>query len=98
MHDVLMEMCTPQARRRSFEYESGLTVYFVVMIATMFAKMAWRHGYQLELDTPWIPAEWLPIEPNKFYEDPWPFMKDFDIWQAFPEPYSLYSPRQSIES
>jgi hypothetical protein len=94
MHDVLMEMCDVKARRRNFFYESGLTAYFVVMIATLFAKIAWRHGYELELDTPWIPKDWLPIQPNDHYEDPWPFMKDFDIWQPFPEPYAAYSPRR----
>ncbi|MCY1554464.1 hypothetical protein D9M68_910380 [compost metagenome] len=60
--------------------------------ATLFAKLAWRKGYELDVDTPWIPKEWLPIRPNETYEDPWLFMKSFDIWQPFPEPWTQYSP------
>lgn len=93
MRDVLMEMCAPKARRRSFEYESGYTAYFVVMFATLFAKMAWWHGYELRLETPWIPEDWLPTRPNDSYTDPWAVMADFDIWANFPAPFLDFSPK-----
>ncbi len=34
---------------------------------------------QLNIDTPWIPKEWLPVEPLLEYPEPWEFMKEFDI-------------------
>lgn len=92
MRQILMEMCSPKLRSRSYQYESGLTNNFIVMQATLFAKLARRHGYALDIDTPWIPKDWLPIRPNEKYEDPWPFMQNFDIWQPFPEPWTQYSP------
>lgn len=92
MREILLDMCSPNLRSRSYQYESGLTNNFIVMLATLFAKLAWRHGYELDIDTPWIPKEWLPIRPNEKYEDPWPFMQNFDIWQPFPEPWTQYSP------
>ncbi len=95
MRQILLEMCSPKLRSRSYQYESGLTNNFIVMLATLFAKLAWRHGYELDIDTPWIPKEWLPIRPNEKYEDPWPFMQNFDIWQPFPEPWTQYSPVRS---
>lgn len=95
MESVLLEKCLPKNRRTRFEQQSGLTRYFIDSYATVFAKLAWRHGYELEVDTPWIPKEWLPIQPNASYDDPWPFMQSFDIWQPFPEPYTAYSPKRS---
>lgn len=94
MEAVLLEKCAPRFRSKSYQYESGLTNNFIVSYATLFAKIAWRHGYELDLDTPWIPKEWLPVRPNPSYEDPWPFMKNFDIWQPFNEPLTQYSPRR----
>lgn len=95
MREILLEMCSPKLRSRSYQYESGLTNNFIVMHATLFAKLAWLHGFELDVDTPWIPKEWLPIRPNETYEDPWPFMQNFDIWQPFPEPWTQYSPVRS---
>lgn len=37
----------------------------------------------------------VPVKPLYNYEDPWPFMQTFDIWQPFTEPYTQYSPRKS---
>ncbi|RMX07837.1 hypothetical protein D8I35_01540 [Corticibacter populi] len=94
MEAVLLEKCAPKNRRVRFYQESGVTCQFIVSYATLFAKLAWCHGYELDLDTPWIPKEWLPIQPNEKYEDPWPFMQEFDIWQPFAEPWAAYSPQR----
>lgn len=95
MQAVLLEKCEPNLRKIRHDQESGLTHNFIVSYATLFAKLAWRSGYELELDTPWIPKEWLPVKPLDKYEDPWPFMQTFDIWQPFAEPYAKYSPRKA---
>ncbi len=96
MQTALLEKCEPSQRKVRHDQESGLTHNFIVSYATLFAKLAWRSGYELELDTPWIPKEWLPVQPLPKYEDPWPFMKSFDIWQPFAEPYAKYSPQKPI--
>lgn len=96
MQTILLDKCTPKQRSRSYQFESGLTNNFIVSYATLYAKLAWRSGYELDLDTPWIPKEWLPIQPLDKYEDPWPFMQSFDIWQPFAEPYAKYSPRRPL--
>ena len=94
MHSYLLELCTPKQRYRSYQFESGLSNNFIVSMATLYAKLAWRAGYELELDTPWIPKEWLPVQPLTRYEEPWPFMQSFDIWQPFAEPYAALSPKR----
>lgn len=78
MESALAEMVTPQAVRWRNEHE-GYTGWFIVVEAVIYSKIAWRHGYQVHIDTPWIPAEWLPISPLPRYDDPYPFMLVFDI-------------------
>ncbi|MNY84556.1 hypothetical protein D3C78_07110 [compost metagenome] len=95
MENVLTEMCQPRMLALRHKQESGLTNKFIASHATIFAKMAWRNGYEVNVDTPWIPKEWLPIKPNKSYEDPWPFMQKFDIWQPFKQPWTDRSPIRS---
>ena len=95
MECVLTEMCQPRMLGQRHKQESGLTNKLIASYATVFAKMAWRNGYEVNVDTPWIPKDWLPIKPNKSYEDPWLFMQKFDIWQPFKQPWTDRSPIRS---
>jgi hypothetical protein len=95
MTAVLLEKVTPKERKTRQLQQSGITWDLIDSYATLFAKLAWRAGYELELDTPWIPQEWLPVRPLQTYEEPWPFMQSFDIWQPFAEPYSNQSPTRA---
>jgi len=96
MEERLLERCSPRQRARSFNFESPLSNHFIVSYATLYAKLAWRAGYELELDTPWIPKDWLPVRPLEKYDEPWPFMQCFDIWQPFAEPYAALSPKRPV--
>ncbi|MFC5583036.1 Imm49 family immunity protein [Rhodanobacter terrae] len=78
MESALTEMVTPQAIRWRTEHE-GYTGWFIIREAVIYAKIAWRHGYQVTVDTPWIPAAWLPVAQLAAYHDPYPFMQTFDI-------------------
>lgn len=78
MESALADMVTPQAIRWRNEHE-GYTGWFIVAEAVIYAKIAWRHGFQVNVNTPWIPAEWLPVSPLPCYDDPYPFMQAFDI-------------------
>lgn len=78
MECALAEMVTSQAIRWRTEHE-GYTGWFIVREAVIYAKIAWRHGYQVNVDTPWIPTAWLPVVPLAAYHDPYPFMQTFDI-------------------
>ncbi len=93
MTAVLLEKLTPKQRRTRQLQQSGITWNVIDSYATLFAKLAWRAGYELELDTPWIPRDWLPVKPLDKYEDPWPFMQGFDIRRPFAEPYASLSPQ-----
>lgn len=94
MESVLAELCSPKvARVRNSELGFGFTGNFIATHATVYAKIAWRHGFELEIDTPWIPREWLPVQPLPRYEDPWPFMQEFDLFQPFEGEWAQWSPK-----
>ena len=93
MEKVLEEKSLPKNRRIRYEQESGITRDFIDSYATFFAKLAWYNGYEVEVENPWIPKDWLPIKPNDQYDDVWEFMKEFDIWQPFAEPWTKFSPK-----
>ncbi|MEJ7137379.1 Imm49 family immunity protein [Amphibiibacter pelophylacis] len=94
MTSVLLEKVSPRERKIRQEQQSGVTWNLIDSYAVIFAKLAWRAGYELDLDTPWIPRDWLPVKPLPHYEEPWPFMRDFNIWQPFSEPYAHLSPKR----
>lgn len=82
METALAELTSEKmARVRNDELPFGLTHFFVGTHAVMYAKLAWIHGFQVHVDTPYIPPEWLPAVPLAEYKDPHDFMRAFDIGQ-----------------
>lgn len=94
MKSVLLEKVTPVQRKRRYLQQSGITWDLVDSYTVIFAKLAWRNGYELDLDTPWVPKDWLPVKPLEKYEDPWSFMQNFDIWQRFEGEWAELSPQR----
>ena len=93
MESVLNELTSPKiARVRNFEPAFAFTENLIATHATIYAKIAWRYGYEIEVDSPWVPKEWLPVQPLEKYEDPWPFMQDFDLYQPFDGGWAPWSP------
>lgn len=74
MERLLAAMVEPKEIKWRNEHE-GYTGWFIVRQAVIYAKIAWRHGYEVQLDTPWIPKEWLPIKPLSDYEEPYSFIR-----------------------
>lgn len=74
MQDVLQEIVTPKAIRSRKDFETGYTADLISTPATIYAKIAWRHGYQVKVDSPCIPQEWLPIAPLDHYDKHYDFL------------------------
>jgi hypothetical protein len=51
----------------------------------ILSKIAYRNGFELDIDSPWVPKEWLPIQPLDEYECPAElgFVKEFDLFTPF---------------
>lgn len=84
MEAMLREIVTPKQRLWRRNWQDGYSRRLISDEAVTYAKLAWRHGYQVDVDTPYIPKEWLPIAPLPEYTDPYDFMRGFDIWQPLP--------------
>ena len=86
MEAQLREITTPRQRRWRGEWQHGYSYRLISDEAVVYAKLAWMHGYQVDVDTPYIPKEWLPIAPIANYEEPdhWEFSRTFDINQPLP--------------
>ncbi|MFM0072240.1 Imm49 family immunity protein [Paraburkholderia sediminicola] len=80
MEAVLQELTSPKVSKvRNVEQAFGFTEKLIATHAVIYAKIAWRHGFQVNVDTPWIPQEWLPIAPLADYVDPYDFMRRVEI-------------------
>lgn len=93
MEAALTELTSSKiARVRNHEMAFGLTENLIATHATIYAKIAWRYGYKLDINTPWIPKAWLPVQPLETYDEPWDFMREFDIFTPFDGELSVFSP------
>ena len=95
MQNILSELTSPKiAKVRNHEFAFTFTEHFIGTHAVIYTKLAWRNGYQLHIDTPWIPQEWLPIEPLAEYPEPWEFMQAFNLWTPFEGEDAEWSPKK----
>ncbi|MGC4060793.1 MAG: Imm49 family immunity protein [Aquabacterium sp.] len=80
MERALEELTSPKvARVRNEVFELTVASEFVSSFACLYAKIARRHGYELDIDTVLIPKEWLPVDPLPSYPDPYDFMRSWTI-------------------
>ena len=73
-------------------YEFYLHVYVII-----YAKIALYHGIDLKIDNEVAPRELIDITPLEKYEDPYDFMKDFDLATVTPKELIDNTPLESYE-
>jgi hypothetical protein len=78
MESALAELVEPKLMRRRQREEGGYSQHLICTFAIVYAKIAWRHGFQVNVDSPFVPKEWLPIAPLPKYEDVFAFMAKSD--------------------
>jgi hypothetical protein len=103
METALAELVAPKVRvNRQKELGFGLTEKLMYGWGVILAKLAWYHGYEVDVDSPWVPKELLPFKPlpDTEYHSGIDFMDDFDIFTPFednPDKWcknaSLFSPK-----
>lgn len=80
MESALAELTSPKvAKVRNDVFELTVASKFVSPFACVYAKVASRHGYTLDIDTVLIPKPWLPVSPLSVYADPYDFMRKWTI-------------------
>ena len=74
MEEVLEKLVSPKVhKKRSF---NELHAQYISLLALGYAKLAWRKGIEVEVNTSLIPKELLPVQPNEKYEIPYDFLKE----------------------
>jgi hypothetical protein len=71
---LLEQLVSPKIHKK--RNINGVLSQYVSQPALGYAKLAWRLGIEVEVDSPLIPKEILPIEPLDNYEIPYDFLKD----------------------
>lgn len=80
IEEVLGEFLSDKvAKIRNKVFELAFPSAFISSYATMYAKIARRHGHQIQFGDPLIPEEWLPVSPLPSYPDPYHFMYKYEI-------------------
>jgi len=44
-------------------FESGFTSDLISTMAVIYAKIAWYHGIEFDIQPPYVPSRWLPSAP-----------------------------------
>ncbi len=74
MEAALERLTQPQLVRSRSSDESGYTGDLIFRPAVVYAKIAWHHGHKVKVNSPLVPAEWLPMEPLPRYEETYAFL------------------------
>lgn len=72
--ELLEQLTSPKIHKN--RNDNAILNKYVSQPALGYAKLAWRQGLEVEVNTPLIPKEILPIEPLYNYEIPYDFLKD----------------------
>jgi hypothetical protein len=70
----ISRLVTPETLAEREDLESGYTSGLISTYAVIYAKLAWLWGYRIQPNSPFVPAEWLPIVPLAKYEFPYDFL------------------------
>lgn len=92
MRNAVLEIISPKRLHKQNQSISPLSRFYLSAWGTIFAKLAMRNGYDLEIDSPWIPRECLPVEPPINYETPYDFL-NVDIFTPYEGWAAPFSPR-----
>jgi len=73
MEEVLEKLVSPKIHKK--RNDNPILNQYISLPALGYAKLAWRKGIEVEVNSPLVPKEFLPIKPNETYEIPYDFLK-----------------------
>jgi hypothetical protein len=74
MEDAIRQIVARRTVLARTNDESGFTEDLISTPAVIYAKIAWRHGYHITIDSPFLPQQWPPIAPLGSYRDHYAFL------------------------
>ncbi|MFK3799589.1 Imm49 family immunity protein [Pseudomonas sp. NPDC088444] len=75
MEEVVSELVSPKMMKARAVHESGYSQGLISTFAVLYSKIAARHGFKLDVQSPYIPAEWIPVAPLAVYRPEYVFLK-----------------------
>lgn len=73
MEEVLDKLVSSKIHKK--RNINDIHAQYISLPALGYAKLAWRHGIEVEVNSPLIPKELLPIKPLEKYEIAYDFLK-----------------------
>lgn len=74
MVKALEQMIIPKLLRSRHSEESGFTENLIFTRIITCIKIAWLHGYEIEISSPYVPMKWMPMEPLPTYNNYYSFL------------------------
>jgi hypothetical protein len=75
MEQVLQKMANPRVLRTRTGEESPISEDLIFTRIIICMKVAWRNGYEIKVDSPYVPMEWMPNKPLEQYDNHYSFLK-----------------------
>jgi hypothetical protein len=73
MEEVLEKLTSPKIHKK--RNDNPILNQYISLPALGYAKLAWRKGIEVEVKSPLVPKELLPVQPLEKYEIPYDFLK-----------------------
>lgn len=77
MEEILDKLVSPKIHKKRNDNE--VLNQYISCPAAGYAKLAWRKGIEVEVNSPLVPKELLPIKPLEKYFIPYDFFKEYEI-------------------
>lgn len=74
MEEILGKLVSAKIHKK--RNDNPILNQYISLPALGYAKLAWRKGIEVEVNSPLVPKELLPIKPLDNYEIPYDFLKD----------------------
>ncbi|WP_185976797.1 Imm49 family immunity protein [Catenovulum sediminis] len=87
------------AKERNFDDLFALEQNLFSVFGFLYTRLAWMHGYKIQVDSPWLPMEWIDTTPlaAEDYQDHYDFLQGYDIFTPWGNEYSAFTPRRPNE-
>lgn len=72
---ALTEIVGQKQRAARGNFEGGYTAGLISTMATIYAKIAWHHGVAVDIRSPYVPSQWLPMSPVAEATTPYAFLR-----------------------
>lgn len=79
MEAVIKELVSPKLISKRTPLESGFSANLICTPAIIYSKLAWRAGHNIDVQSPYVPSEWLPAAPLAKYTEAFDFMSSFVV-------------------